>query len=780
MKNLKTGKNVKDNITENIKSITIKDIPFWLVGGIFSLFTIIFFWDNLVGNNYFWEDFIEYVFPVQTFAAREFAKFSIPFWNPYSFSGMPFLADLQVGFFYPLNRVLSLFIDFNGNLPFQALQYVVILHFIIAQISMYFLAKHLKISSIGAIISAIGYAFSMILICHVIHPMIVYHLAWFPLIIKFYYKGVNKEHLQSSVIGGLLFGMTLLSGHPQTTLYEGLFLGFLFIWLLVNKIIKRNEIKPNYLKLIPAGIIPVLIGFGIFAIQYFPSKELADNSVRNEINYEKSIEGSLEFKQFYTSIIPNLFGSVDGESMNPQTSDKKPTFYLDFGKGQVQNHFYWETAYYFGVLTLIFGLFGALFLYKDKVGTFLIFISIFGFLYALGDNSFIYKIMYNFPMFGNFRNPGRILFFTIIGFSLLAGFGFDEIWKNYKNKWVLIKFGIAIFIPVIIALMASSGSLSYNNTPYELLDEIKSTGNFVLLISFIAFIAVFLANRYINPLYAGIIIILLSFTDLYLVGSKFNKGTIDPNKAYEINPEMKSLLSPKLPKEIFRVNTRVYKPVSFMAMKRNQGMIDKMMLIEGYNPLLLNRAILPLNDPKFALDFFNVKYKLEIDIQKGSWNFVPRDSIYPNAWFVSDYRVIDTKSIKDSIKQYNYDFHNLVLLEENPKLENSKSIDTATTSIECLNYTNNLLTYKVRASKSGFVVFNEINYPGWKAYIDGQPAELYKANYCFRAIPTTSGEHIIDMKFDSETFRLGYFISIGTLVLSIIALVVLVVRKENQ
>lgn len=779
MKNKITSKKNKDNLINEIKSISIKEIPFWIIGAVFTIFTVIFFWDVIAGNKFFWEDFIEYVFPVQTFAAREFAKLSIPFWNPYSFSGMPFIADLQVGFFYPLNRILSLFVDFNGNLPYQAIQYVIIIHFLIAQISMYFLAKHFKISSIGSIISSIGYAFSMLMVCHVIHPMIVYHLAWFPLVVMFFYKGINEEHMQSSVISGLIYGVTLLSGHPQTTLYEGFFLGVLFVWLIVSKLINRETIKINYIKTILAGIAPIVIGFGIFAIQYFPSRELADNSVRNEINYEKSVEGSLEYKHFLTSVIPDLFGTVNGETMNPQGTDK-PSYYLTFNNQNLQVHYYWETSFYFGLITLIFGIFGALFLYKDKVGSFLIFVTIFGFLYALGDNSFIYKIMYNLPMFGNFRNPGRILFFTIMGLSLLSGFGFDYLWKNFKDKWVLINFSIALFIPMIFAFMASSGSIAYSTTPTDLIPTIQSTGNLALLFILISFVVVILSNRFINPLYGGIIIILLSFSDLYIAGNAFNKGTINPNKAYELNPEMKSLLTPKTPKEIFRTNMRVYEPVSFSPMKRNQGLIDRIMLIEGYNPLLLSRARFDVPNVKQNLDMFNVKYKIEIDINKGSWNFVARDSNYPNAWFVNNYRVIDTKFIKDSLKNNTYNFRDVVLLEEKPKIELTNSTDSTEVKIDCLEYNNNNSIYKVSTSMAGFVVFSEINYPGWKAYIDKQPADIYKANYTFRAIPVPAGEHIVEMKYDSDTFRFGSMISIGTLVLSIIALVFLVVRKENH
>ena len=76
-----------------------RDIPIYVAVGIFILTTTIFFWEVLMGNAFFWEDIVRFVYPLQNFAAKEASKGIVPFWNPFTFSGMPFLADLQVGFF---------------------------------------------------------------------------------------------------------------------------------------------------------------------------------------------------------------------------------------------------------------------------------------------------------------------------------------------------------------------------------------------------------------------------------------------------------------------------------------------------------------------------------------------------------------------------------------------------------------------------------------------------------------------------------------------------------
>ena len=70
---------------------------------------------------------------------------------------------------------------------------------------------------------------------------------------------------------------------------------------------------------IVAGALPVIIAVGIFLIQYLPTNELAGQPQRSEITYEKATEGSLQFKNGYTAIVPGIFGRVTGDKNTPAT-----------------------------------------------------------------------------------------------------------------------------------------------------------------------------------------------------------------------------------------------------------------------------------------------------------------------------------------------------------------------------------------------------------------------------------------------------------------------------
>ena len=69
-------------------------------------------------------------------------------------------------------------------------------------------------------------------------------------------------------------------------------------------------------------------------------------------------------------------------------------------------------------------------------------------------------------------------------------------------------------------------------------------------------------------------------------------------------------------------------------------------------------------------------------------------------------------------------------------------------------YAPNRLTYKAKSARGGVAVFSEIYFPwGWKATVDGQPAEIGRVNYVLRALKLPAGEHTVEMVFDPESLH---------------------------
>jgi hypothetical protein len=87
-------------------------------------------------------------------------------------------------------------------------------------------------------------------------------------------------------------------------------------------------------------------------------------------------------------------------------------------------------------------------------------------------------------------------------------------------------------------------------------------------------------------------------------------------------------------------------------------------------------------------------------------------------------------------------------------------------------YEPNLLTYKAELSSERVAIFSEIYYKyGWKASIDGNPAEHFKANYVLRGMTLPAGSHTVTFSFEPESYETGNKVSLAGSVLLLILLI---------
>lgn len=81
--------------------------------------------------------------------------------------------------------------------------------------------------------------------------------------------------------------------------------------------------------------------------------------------------------------------------------------------------------------------------------------------------------------------------------------------------------------------------------------------------------------------------------------------------------------------------------------------------------------------------------------------------------------------------------------------------------VRLTSYSPKAVDYVCESSADGTIVFSEIYYPyGWKATIDGRPAEHFRANYMLRAINVPAGKHEISFVFSPDSVRKGDTIAV--------------------
>jgi hypothetical protein len=82
------------------------------------------------------------------------------------------------------------------------------------------------------------------------------------------------------------------------------------------------------------------------------------------------------------------------------------------------------------------------------------------------------------------------------------------------------------------------------------------------------------------------------------------------------------------------------------------------------------------------------------------------------------------------------------------------------------------LGFRIDASMEhdGFVVISESAWKGWRAYVDGRPTKIVRADHAFLGVFVPAGKHAIKLTYLPQSFVIGRAITFGTLALIGIAI----------
>jgi len=149
----------------------------------------------------------------------------------------------------------------------------------------------------------------------------------------------------------------------------------------------------------------------------------------------------------------------------------------------------------------------------------------------------------------------------------------------------------------------------------------------------------------------------------------------------------------------------------------------------------------------------------------------------PRAWWVEV--AFPAASSAEAIQQARapkFDPYRAVIIEGPANDGASPSSGTAAITI----YTPQAVTAQVQAAFSGYLVLNDVWYPGWEATVNGQPAPLYRANGTFRAVPVPRGQSTVQMTFHSTYLMLGFIICGLTILGLLVCYLIRAIRSRGQ
>lgn len=710
------------------------------------------------------------------FADTVHTYLELPMWNNYETAGTPFFGNILNAMFYPLNL---LFLIFPTDLVFG---YKFVINVFLAGLFMYLLARQLKLDRYGSFFSAIVYMFSGIFIgrIQIGHDPAIDVIALTPLLFFLFLKALENKSIKYGILAGIVFGLQILAGYMQFTIYVGyLILAYFFYNRVVTSKFNLKNL-PSEITILSSVFI---IAFIISAVQLLPSFELSNHAIQagEPIKYELLLDDkssySLSPKYTISFILPDFFGSrTDGTYWATDQFE--------------------ESTAYFGILPLLLMSLPIIFR-RNRYTIFFSLVAVVALVFSYGQYNPLFPILHKIILVLDIvRNPARFLTLFVFATAILSGFGYNILSDFLRNKnKSRLNTGIKILLAFsLIALVVLGWYLVNKNELINFAeDNIKNViisklnapspdriGNYVLdfysansktiaqkmyyhiavdigklLFVFLSTSALLLlalkSNVKLNYILLGLVAI--TVLDLWMFGIKY----IDVANVDDVYPrnEIIDFIASDYKNEHFRVlginrtmeprfaarngietldgvlppTLRVYAEyITAIDNGTFSGDLSEPTVRKIVNPKMLNllnvKYILTtksLDDDSYNLLFNKTITKLDVrkQLKFNQTVYVYENTNYlPRAFVVDNFKVIlNDGEVLEELKKNDFDSRKYVILEKSPNASVENIDDYSESTVEIVNYTPNKITVYVNMKNPGFVVLSEVWYPAWKAYV---------------------------------------------------------------
>lgn len=749
---------------------------------VFVLFagTLLFFSDVLFRNEIFiHRDLLRFFYPLREFSRAQFLSGKIPLWDPYIHCGSPHLAELQTCVFYPLSIIYQFF-----SYP-RAFNYFIIIHVFLAGWFTYLLMREWRHSRYASFLSASvfmtsGYIISVINLLASLASVI-----WLPLVILFYGRALRDKLIRNSIISGIFLTLMFLGGEPA------ILLATIFILVIFGIADTPKRLKVMF----KAISLSLLVIASLSCFQMLPFIEFARHSSRGAMDFGEASMWSLPPYALLDLLVPYL--------------SETDYLYKDYWNRQS-----WLLVYYMGLFTVMCAFISLKFDITKKRKAFFYILAL-GLILSFGRYTPVYYLLYRFmPGFRFSRYPIKFFFMVAFSLAILAGMGLDYYVKNARSNMALTRFlrkllviaFIGAFFYFLVNLkffeifnllykkmlpffLDKKGQL--NQFIYVTMFNIKSAISYFMILSVVLFLGI---NRKIKLNIVMPVLIVISLLDIYTANKKLYLNMsidkyLEPGRTVEFLKKDKALYrifnSPAtLSQNMFVPERDYFEGIKSLKerMVSNRGVSFGIYDAYGYGSLydkrheeiiaLITQSRLP--DSTNLLSMLNVKYVISPKdfktdgytlVKKGEKvNIYENKNALPRAFLVHEAVVIrDAKEILERLKSKEFNPAREVILEEDSLFKVPR--DTLRGRINILKYSPSEIIIEADNAAKGFLVLSDSYYPGWKAYVDGRPEKVYRADYVLRAVYLGPGKHIVKFTYDPLSFKIGTIITLLTIVM---------------
>jgi hypothetical protein len=693
-------------------------------------------------------DFGFFVYPLAHFQRECFWRGEIPFWNPYNFCGVPFLAQWNTMPLYPPSLIYL-------TLPLEwSLSFFCLLHLWFAGLGMYFLARKWTGNNFAAAFAGTVFAFNGFTLNLIMWPSHLATFAWMPwvvLTIELAWRDGGRKIFLAALAGA----MQMLAGGPEI---------IFFTWILLLALWIQQFVKSGSPRRIMLWRFPIIVALviALTAIQLLPFLDLVAHSQRNAGYIDT--RWSLPLRGWANFLVPMAFGGTWDMGVFYQYDQE------------------WTSSYYLGIGALWLALLG-LWNIRERRVALLVALSFVALVFALGENTFVYPTLRKIiPQLRLVTHSIKFLAIVIFIAPLLAAFSIAQ-FQNLQDeqKLVLRKRFAAIGI-ILLALIAAILFWAWR-FPFPTDDVHRTLLNGLSRAFFLmatgAILFFLLQNSKPGlPRFVPLLLIFVAWLDVFTHEPTQNPTT--PPLIYE--PGLSRTKLGLQPQPALGSSRAMLAPRAFLASLHfatsdpdknylvnrlsyfsDCNLLDDVPKTDGFlslcpreaddvNTLLYDST----NDFPRLDDFMGVS---QISDPKKIYEWQSRKTFLPLVTAGQKPYFFDDVSAWHALSQSNFYGGKLVILPEDAT--NVVTVTNQTTArILDSKFGTQSVDIEAEAAAPSLVVIAQSWYHDWRATVDGGPVTLLRADYAFQAVQILAGRHRIRLTYEDRAFQTGAVISI--------------------
>ncbi|TET53943.1 MAG: hypothetical protein E3J64_02785, partial [Anaerolineales bacterium] len=636
-----------------------------------------------------------------------------------------------------------------------ALNLLIVLHLWLAGVGAYLWLRSEGASRLGALLGGVVYLFSGYFLVRVLsgHLGVIATQSWLPFMLWGLGRAVKSRSWRAALVAGVFPGLSALAGHTASFVLVTAVLAAYAAFLAWQRWSEERTVRAAALPLGQAAAM-LLAGLGLAAIQLLPMAELVLNSSRQASGYEFASRFSWPPGYLITLLVPNFFG--------------EPIRTGYWGDGV-----YDELILYVGVLPLMLALVGLRL--RHRLVPFLGMLGLGGLLVAFGSHGILHQLLYRFvPPFQTLRAPARVGFLFVLAAAALAGLAAsalggsgEEERKQLLQGLTWTRVGVVVGAAMAVAVVGFQAfALGREENPAA--GRLWHQANAATVFAFFLLLsaALLLAWRGARKRSGvfGALAVGLVLLDLWTFGGgTLQPVPVQPSSYWSVVAE--AVTDPE--------EARVL-PWGLNEFFQNGGMEFGLRSVFGYDPLILQRFeefVTSWPDPRArTYDLLNAGYVVSggpLDYSDDEWPQAPqlvheRDGVWvyerpaalPRAWIASQIEVADGATTLNRIHDPDFDPLVMALVEQPIACEPEGDIGSSANEAEILRYEANTIEVLVSGG-GGLLVLSEVDYPGWRATIDGVSVDLVRTDYLLRGVCVPAGEHRVILEYDPPLLTVG-------------------------